>query len=112
LNPKYKVYLKASQLAAEPIANRFVFMDVNPGSICTPGFGVDMDAEMFIHYPSSLHREQGVVSFADSHVESRKWQDPRTRIGLSASEVFIPHDVASPNNPDLVWISQRTTSPK
>jgi prepilin-type N-terminal cleavage/methylation domain-containing protein len=112
LDPKYTVYMKVSQLAADPIANRFVFMDVNPGSICTPGFGVDMDAEIFIHYPSSLHREQGVIAFADSHVESRKWQDPRTRIGLSASEVYIPHDVASPNNPDLVWIAQRTTSLK
>jgi prepilin-type N-terminal cleavage/methylation domain-containing protein len=112
LNNAYTVYLKSSQLAAANVANRFVFMDVNPASICTPGFGVDMSMESFIHYPSSLHRGQGVVAFADTHVEGRKWQDPRTRISITGSEKFIPHDVPSPNNPDLVWIAQRTTSPK
>ncbi|MGA2176977.1 MAG: prepilin-type N-terminal cleavage/methylation domain-containing protein [Verrucomicrobiota bacterium] len=108
--PGYRVYMKWAQLAAAPAANRFVFMDVNPASICTPGFGVDMTAQEFIHFPSYLHRKRGVVAFADSHVETHKWQDARTMIGVPAGDVFIPHDVPSPNNPDLVWITQRTTS--
>jgi prepilin-type N-terminal cleavage/methylation domain-containing protein len=106
----YRVYMKFSQLAADSPANRFVFMDVNPASICTPAFGVDMDAEMFIHYPSDLHRNRGVVVFADSHVETHKWLDPRTTIGIPPGNQFIPHDTASPNNQDLVWIAEHTSS--
>jgi prepilin-type N-terminal cleavage/methylation domain-containing protein len=109
-DPGYRVYMKSAQVAADSAANRFVFMDVNPASICTPGFGVDMTAETFIHFPSDLHRRRGVVAFADSHVETHKWLDPRTRIGVPAGNQFIPHGISSPNNKDLVWITQRTTS--
>lgn len=109
-NPAYQIYLKTSQLAAGTTADRFVFIDVNPGSICTPGFGVDMSAESFIHVPSTLHRKGGVVSFADGHVESHRWQDPRTIITVTGGEQYIQHGIASPNNPDLVWIVQRTTA--
>jgi len=108
--PGYRVYMKYSQLAGASTANRFVFMDVNPASICTPGFGVDMSAETFIHFPSDLHRSRGVVSFADSHVETHKWLDPRTMIGIPQGDQFIPHGIYSPNNQDLYWITQRTTS--
>ena len=110
--PGYRVYMKYADLAADPVANRFVFMDVNPASICTPGFGVDMTAEMFIHFPSDMHRGRGVVSFADGHVETHKWTDPRTTIGVPPGQGFIPHDIESPGNQDLVWITQRTTSKK
>jgi hypothetical protein len=106
----YRVYMKSAQLAAVPTANRFVFMDVNPASICTPGFGVDMAAETFIHYPSDLHRRRGVVTFADSHIETHKWLDPRTMIGVPVGQEYIPHNISSPNNQDLYWITQRTTS--
>jgi prepilin-type N-terminal cleavage/methylation domain-containing protein/prepilin-type processing-associated H-X9-DG protein len=108
LKPGYSVYLKSSEVTAP--ANRFLFMDVNPASICTPGFGVDMSLQTFIHYPSSLHRGRGIVSFSDGHVDTHKWRDPRTMIGLSAGVMFIPHTLSSYNNPDLVWIADRTTS--
>jgi prepilin-type N-terminal cleavage/methylation domain-containing protein/prepilin-type processing-associated H-X9-DG protein len=110
IDASYRLYLKWSQLAADSPANRFVFMDVNPASICTPAFGVFMEALEFIHYPSDLHRGRGVVSFADGHVETHKWVDPRTTIGIPPGNEYIPHDVASPCNQDLIWIQQRTTS--
>jgi len=106
----YRLYMKCSQLAADSPANRFVFMDVNPASICTPAFGVFMNELEFIHYPSDLHRGRGVVSFADGHVETHKWVDPRTTIGIPPGNEYIPHDVPSAGNLDLVWIQQRTTS--
>lgn len=106
----YKMYMKTSQLSADSTANRFLFMDVNPASICTPAFGVNMSVQYFIHFPSALHRKAGVVAYADGHVEPHKWQDSRTIISLLASQQFIPHYVGSPNNPDLVWIAQHTTS--
>jgi prepilin-type N-terminal cleavage/methylation domain-containing protein/prepilin-type processing-associated H-X9-DG protein len=112
LNAAYRVYMKSADVAVDLPSNRFVFMDVNPASICTPGFGVDMSLQTFIHYPSSLHGGLGVVSFADGHVESHKWLDPRTRKGLPGGQDYIHHGDSSPNNQDLQWIGARTTSRK
>ncbi len=110
MSPDVKVYLKTSDLASAP-GERFVFMDVNPANLCTPAFGVDMDQDIFFHYPSSLHVGAGVVSFADAHVESHKWRDPRTRKTVPAGQI-IQHTDSSPNNVDLNWIRLRTTAKK
>ena len=112
LNPSYRVYLKSSELAQDSPANRFVLIDGNPASICTPGFGMNMTSDAFVHYPSSLHRGLGVVAFADSHVEGHKWADARTRKKLPGGAQYIPHNDPSPNNPDLTWIRERTTTKK
>jgi prepilin-type N-terminal cleavage/methylation domain-containing protein len=112
LNPAYRVYTKSADLANDLPANRFVFMDVNPASICTPAFGMDMSLQSFVHYPSSLHGGLGVVAFADSHIESHKWLDARTRKSVPSGQQYIHHNDPSPNNRDLRWIGERTTSRK
>jgi prepilin-type N-terminal cleavage/methylation domain-containing protein/prepilin-type processing-associated H-X9-DG protein len=109
VSPDFRNYLKSSQIAADFPANRFVFMDVNPASICTPAFGVDMLQDTFFHYPSSLHNKRGVVAFADSHVESHKWLDARTRRSAAGDEIIAHWDYSS-RNQDLYWIRERTTS--
>jgi prepilin-type N-terminal cleavage/methylation domain-containing protein len=108
--PGYKTYLKTSQLNADSPANRFVFIDVNPASICTPAFGVDMTALTWIHYPSGLHRQRGVLGFADGHVEVHHWLDARTMPNLGAGNAYLQHNIASPNNPDLHWLADHTSS--
>ena len=110
LNPLYRVYLKTAQLAADAPARRFTFADVNPASICTPAFGVNLISDSFVHFPSAWHRNSGVIAFADSHVESRKWVDPRTRKALPNGAQYIQHNEASPGNRDLAWLRERTTS--
>jgi prepilin-type N-terminal cleavage/methylation domain-containing protein/prepilin-type processing-associated H-X9-DG protein len=110
INAACKTYLKSSQIIADTPVNRFVFTDVNPASICTPAFGVDMTLQTWIHLPSYLHRQRGVLAFADGHVEVRHWLDPRTMVHGGTG--FIPHGTSSPNNPDLNWIGERTTSKK
>ena len=109
INPSYRVYTKASQVDSP--AQRFVFTDVNAANICTPGFGVDMTQESWIHYPSYLHRSRGVLSYADGHAEEHRWLDSRTMVHL-ASGSYIGHGTPSFNNPDLAWICARTTSRK
>lgn len=109
LNSNYRVYQKSSDMVKIGPAKLFLFVDVNPGSICTPGFGVDMVTDRWVHYPSSFHRGGGVVSFADGHVEARKWMDARTKKSLASGSMMISHNDASPNNQDLVWLRQRTT---
>jgi prepilin-type N-terminal cleavage/methylation domain-containing protein len=108
-SPAFRIYLKNSQLAREPTADRWVLIDGHPGSICTPAFGVDMFGDTFVHYPSSLHHGRAVIAFADSHVEVHKWLDPRTKPVL-ASGAYIPHNQYSGGNPDLKWIRDHTTT--
>jgi prepilin-type N-terminal cleavage/methylation domain-containing protein len=112
ISSAYQLYTKTSQLVAAGTANRFVFTDVNPGSICTPAFGVDMGGQTFVHYPSALHRNGGVIAFADAHVDFHKWRDPRTFRPMIPGESYIPHGERSLTNQDLAWIVQRTTSPR
>ena len=112
INAAYKTYTKSSQLIADSPVNRFVFIDVNPASICTPAFGVDMSGLTWIHLPSDLHRQRGVLVFADGHVEVHHWLDPRTMVHLASGSAYIPHGTPSPNNQDLNWITSRTTSKK
>jgi hypothetical protein len=52
------------------------------------------------------------VSFADGHVESHKWVDGRTKMGLPPGQQYIQHGTSSPNNRDLVWITERTATRK
>ena len=111
MSPDVKVYIKSSDLAGTTQGERFVFADVNPANLCTPAFGVDMDQDIFFHYPSSLHSGAGVVSFADNHVEAHKWLDVRTRKTAPAGQI-IAHSDLSPNNRDLNWIRDRTTTKK
>ena len=110
INPVFKLYRKSSDISADLPANRFAFMDVNPGNICTPGFGVDMNLSIIIHFPSALHNGLGIVSFADSHVESHKWLDSRTKVSLPGVGQYIGHGTPVANNADIRWITERTTS--
>ena len=106
----YRVYLKSSDIALNSPANRFVFIDVNPASICTPGFGVDMDTDQWVHYPSTLNWNRGILSYADGRAETRKWLDARTRKAIPTGSQYIPHFEASPGNQDLYWLRLRTTT--
>ena len=111
IDPAYNTYFKSSQIIADSPVDRFVFMDVNPASICTPGFGVDMTLAKWIHYPSGLHRLRGVLVFADGHAEAHRWVDGQTTAPPGGS-TYIPHDNAGRGNPDLAWIAARTSSLK
>jgi prepilin-type N-terminal cleavage/methylation domain-containing protein len=106
---EYPIYLRSADLAVIPPGSRFVFMDVNPGNICSPAFGVDMDQDIMFHYPSWLHNGSGVAAFSDTHVEAHKWVDPRTRKSVPNGQ-FWGHNDPSPRNVDLTWIRQQTTA--
>ncbi|MBW8865449.1 MAG: prepilin-type N-terminal cleavage/methylation domain-containing protein [Verrucomicrobia bacterium] len=111
-NSIYRLYKKTSQIAADSPVKRFVFTDVNPANICTPGFGVDMSLGSWIHYPSDLHRQRGVMAFADGHVEPHRWIDARTMLHLAGGTAYIGHGNSAAGNQDLAWIAERTTSLK
>ena len=50
-------------------------------------------------------------AFADGHCETHQWKDGRT---LSLYVKYSPgiYGIYQPNNPDIMWVQDRTTAPK
>jgi|ERR1051325_9491520 prepilin-type N-terminal cleavage/methylation domain-containing protein/prepilin-type processing-associated H-X9-DG protein len=105
--PLYKVFRKQSQIAADMPSGTFLFLDVQPDSICWPYFGVQMTTDYFFNFPGSSHNRRAVISFTDGHVDTHKWTDPRTLAARSTD--YHQHSDASPGNLDLAWLRERTT---
>ena len=109
---RYRVFEKMSDFSNPTPANLYVFLDEHPSSINAGGFAnqmVDRPASSrIIDYPASYHNGAATISFADGHAEPRRWVDPRTAPRVVND--LIPLNVASPNNQDMIWLSQRTSS--
>ena len=107
LSSLHKVFKRHSELVRPIPSGVFVFQDVNPNSICWPFFGVQMVQDSFFNFPNSSHSQGGVISFADGHVDSHRWRDKRTIDAYSPD--YHAHQDYSPNNPDILWLRERTT---
>lgn len=109
---RYKVFEKTSQFSDPLPSNLYVLLDEHPSSINAGGFANQMveneSSSRIIDYPASYHNGAGTLSFADGHAETRLWVDPRTRPRIENG--LIPLNVASPNNRDMKWLSDRTSS--
>lgn len=105
---QYRNYRTLDEIAAP--AKRFVITEERPDSINDGLLLVDMISS-FVDFPAFYHNGGNWLSFADGHVEHRRWTDSRTMPGFKASEP-LPLNVESPNNPDLDWIRERTTELK
>jgi prepilin-type N-terminal cleavage/methylation domain-containing protein len=85
----------------------FVFIDVEPASICYTPFEIPpVNNQSYFTAPGSLHdRRTGVLSFADGHAESRRWRRPVLRRSTLAA-TGSPHPV--PSDPlDVSFIRSR-----
>ena len=98
----YRVYRRKSDVEAQRPADKFLFMDVQPESVCMPTFVVSMEGTGLGHTPGTYHNRASVVSFADGHVSRQQWRDERT---------FIPrmHGYPEADNLDLEWIRRHAT---
>ncbi len=110
---KYRVYYKYSDIVNPGPAMCYVLLDEHPDSINAGGFAnmmVESPATVrIIDFPASYHNGAGGISFADAHAEIRKWVDPRTRPPIKYDGA-LPLNVPSPNNVDMMWLSDRTSS--
>ena len=110
---KYKVFLKDSDLANPGPANVYVLLDEHPDGINAGGYANMMvespGAARMIDFPASYHNGAAGISFADGHAEIRKWVDARTKAPVHYNN-NLALNVASPNNPDVIWLSDRTSA--
>ena len=113
--PKFRTFEKESALIDPGPAMTWVLVDEHPGSINDAAFAVqmrnpqDMGNARIIDFPASYHNGACGFSFADGHSEIKKWTDPRTVVPPKYG-TKIPLNVASPNNQDVLWMSQRSSS--
>lgn len=106
--PGMAVFGKSADLGRP--SDTFLFMDVDPDIICMPHFRVLMDGGVWFHNPSALHRNAGVISYTDGHVDSHRWT--AVKAGFTVRDGMDPHGFRPiPNNVDLEWVKDHTTYP-
>ena len=110
---KYRVYYKTSDIVNPGPAMCFVLLDEHPDGINAGGFANMMvesaGSARIIDFPASYHNGAGGISFADGHAEIRKWVDQRTK-PPPRYDNSLALNVSSPNNADMIWLSDRTSS--
>lgn len=111
---RYKIFRKHSDLTDPPPDRAWVFMDEREDSINDGLFQINLKARgmlaKIVDYPASYHNRAAGISFADGHVQIKRWIDRRTTPELRPSQA-IQLDVLSPDNPDVAWLQDRSSSP-
>jgi len=110
---KYRTFFKASEIIDPSPSMCYVLLDEHPDSINAGGFANMMvespGSARIIDYPASFHNGAAGISFADGHAEIRKWVDARTQ-PVPRYDNQLPLNVLSPDNRDMIWLSDRTSS--
>jgi prepilin-type N-terminal cleavage/methylation domain-containing protein/prepilin-type processing-associated H-X9-DG protein len=81
-------------------------------SLGMTGFPNNTAVQQFFDYPAMHHNGGAVLSFGDGHAEAKHWRDPRTTPPLMPGGLTLPGwpPFPSPNNPDISWLQERSTS--
>ena len=121
--PEWKVYGKFSDFVNPGPAMTWVLVDaredrINYGNFFTDMKGfADAPTERQFHWdlPGNYHGRAAGFSFADGHAEIKKWRDDRTVPPIVKDVSFnmlTNQFVASPGNPDIFWMQERSTRKK
>lgn len=108
-SPAATTYGKLAEITRPSPADALTFLEERVETINDASFAIQWDFEeknpagwLLRDKPEASHDDTGNLGFADGHVQSRRWLDPRT--------LNPPRDDApSPNNPDVLWIEQHGT---
>jgi prepilin-type processing-associated H-X9-DG protein len=105
-NPGWKVYKRVSELIELSPSDAFIFAEENPSSINDGYLQVNLNAATFPDVPGSNHDGVGTVSFADGHVETRRWQ-MRYVAKFNVRYAGVPSGAA-----DLQWMREHASRPQ
>jgi prepilin-type N-terminal cleavage/methylation domain-containing protein/prepilin-type processing-associated H-X9-DG protein len=121
-NGGFNIYMKVGDIVRPSPALAWVLLDEREDSINDACFGVDMTKAMdqyggmtpgsyyIVDYPAGYHNNGAAFTFADGHSEIHKWKDTRTVPPIKAGNLIL--NTPSPNNEDMTWLAQRTSSRK
>ena len=107
----WQTYHKLSSIARPAPVNLWVLMDEHTDSINDSSMATPAVPGYLVDYPASYHNGAGGVAFADGHSEIHKWLHRDTKPPVTG----VPNSLAakaSPNNPDTVWLAERSSALK
>ena len=112
---QYIIFRKYTDIQRPSPAMAWVLIDEREDSINDGLFQTDLKdrggSARIVDYPASYHGRAAGILFADGHAEIKRWVDARTTPPMSQN-VLINLNVASPNNPDVAWLQDRSSSHK
>jgi hypothetical protein len=107
-----KVYYKVSDLGDPTASMHWVFTVEHCNSIAGGTLAVNCQqrgaGNTILDYPASYHNTAESLSFADGHVESHRYTDPRIRPKPIWNNGVILSSVSSPFSRDVTWLQMRT----
>jgi len=113
----YRTFSKVSEMNLMGAERVFLILDEHPGSINDGTLYVDMSGlpsqptkRQWLDFPGSHHLGAANLSFADGHVETWSWRDPRTKPPFKSGAPLNVNG-SSPNNPDIHRLQLVTTIP-
>jgi prepilin-type N-terminal cleavage/methylation domain-containing protein/prepilin-type processing-associated H-X9-DG protein len=103
-----RLFEKAGDVSASTPSDLLTFIDVAPGNVCHAAFIVHRGffKDLFYHLPSVGHGTRGVTAFADGHVDSPRWVDPRTFAEAGATWLPNHWTIYHPDSRDLRWLKE------
>ncbi len=112
---EYIIFRKYSEILRPAPSMAWVLIDEREDSINDGLFQTDLKdrgaSARIVDYPAGYHGGAAGILFADGHAEIKKWRDPRTVPPMRRGSL-IDLDVPSPNNPDVAWLQERSSSHK
>ena len=97
---------KLSDFRRLPATEAWVFGDEHEDAILDGKFGVNPAPSNWDEWPAARHNGRGAFSFADGHVSTHKWVDPRTRFPVMRQ----PPSTDPPGSVDSYWIFIHATA--
>jgi prepilin-type N-terminal cleavage/methylation domain-containing protein/prepilin-type processing-associated H-X9-DG protein len=101
-------FRKQADILAHGPAMAWVFIDENPWGIDDGYFVCDPSKPIWINVPASWHEGAGGLSFADGHVELKRWRDSHVLNCISSPSGggLMPEAGVG----DLKWLQERSSS--
>ncbi len=106
-NPGYRQYLHLADIRAA--SSIFTFIDEHPDSINDGYFLNRLARTEWVDLPGSNHGGAASVSFADGHVQSRRWRFRSTRPPAKPDAAELPRPIPARESADYAWLVERTS---
>lgn len=109
----FQVFRRLHDIVDPAPLKAWVLMDEREDSINDGLFQTNLKLRgvqaRIVDYPGSYHGRSAGIVFVDGHAEIKQWLDRRTTPPLR-SRHNLELDVPSPDNPDVAWLQERSSS--
>jgi hypothetical protein len=109
LNFSYTIFRKLADFRKLSPQQALVFLEEHPDSVNDPLFWAPNSNQSWPDVPGALHEGATWLTFADGHVEARRWTDPKLLQPVKYQ--YNNNLTVTPNHPDLVWLLAHASEP-